>query len=49
VIPLGVVLVLAVGCFLAGWVARAESGRGACAPDPGTGAPPYDWAHDPDL
>jgi hypothetical protein len=50
VIPLAAILVLAVGCFLAGWMARAENGRGARrASAAGTGAPPYDWAQDPDL
>jgi hypothetical protein len=50
VIPLVLVVgALAVG-IAAGWIMRAENGRGT--PRPTTArrcAPPYDWAQEPDL
>ena len=43
-----VIVALAVG-ICAGWIMRAENGRGTPRPTARRCAPPYDWAQDPDL
>lgn len=47
VLVIAATLVLGMGV---GWLLRAENGRGAPRPTTAQrGAPPYDWAQEPDL